>query len=797
MSDPGLGFGLSPKLEILVRKATGGNVADGDVFSVRDQDHTVLFEFSDGGPLSNPSANPVAFQPFNTALEIATSIKAAIEGAVAAGLLSDLSPTLDDLSDPNFILIDLAAGVNHALDTSASGLFQSQAVDDEQTFLVSDGSNMVLFEFDTPDSPGLVAGTVAVNVTPAYSANEVANAIVLAIQGKIDDSTLSPAPAFDVKNLGQGSIQVGGPGSLNSSGTPRLSHFGSPGGILDGQSFHLVDGNQILRFEFDSNDQATAGHIPVRYSVDSTASDIAEAMVEAIRGTAFQISTAHLGNGEIVMDGDDEDGIRFDRVFTPGSVVPITVTASGRGYLDGWVDFNADGDWEDQFEQVFVSTLLHEGVNHLSISVPAAAGIGTTYARFRFSSQGGLTPSGLAVDGEVEDYEIQILSNDPPIVSLPVSLQTDEDVPLPLGGIQIADPDAGLGTIDLTLSVLHGTIDIGFVPNGVISSNIIGNGTQTVTLSSTLAEINATLAAIGAVTYTNDPEHFNGGDRLTIIVNDLGNSGTGGAQRAVGTVPITVNPINDAPVIATPGTVTGLEDNDVAVTGVSISDVEIDASPVSGPMLVTLEVANGTIDVDETAGGTSVTIQGDGTSLVTLSGNLTDINAILAAATGITYRGNLDFNGDDHLVITADDLGAAGGGGAQVTAETITVQITAVNDQPMVTVPSAALVAQEDTPLNPAGIDVGDVDAGATNVTVTLTVKDRTPTGSPSGTVLLGADALSAISTAGGTVTGNGSSTVVIDAPVDVVSSVLSDPLQWTYRPPTGFGGDMNSATPA
>jgi hypothetical protein len=41
--------------------------------------------------------------------------------------------------------------------------------------------------------------------------------------------------------------------------------------------------------------------------------------------------------------------------------------------------------------------------------VPASAAPGPTFARFRFSSAGGLSYTGLAPDGEVEDYYVIIL----------------------------------------------------------------------------------------------------------------------------------------------------------------------------------------------------------------------------------------------------------------------------------------------------------------------------------------------------------------------------------------------------
>ena len=163
------------------------------------------------------------------------------------------------------------------------------------------------------------------------------------------------------------------------------------------------------------------------------------------------MNVVHLGGGVIALDGDDEDGVRFDRVLTPGADVPITVTASRDGYLDGWLDLNGDGDWNDQYEHIFNRVPVQAGANQLTFSIPPATGPGVTYARFRFGSEGGLAPTGLAIDGEVEDYRVEIISNDPPAIVAPAQLATDEDVPLTISGLQIVDPDAGLATIEVTL----------------------------------------------------------------------------------------------------------------------------------------------------------------------------------------------------------------------------------------------------------------------------------------------------------------------------------------------------------
>jgi len=94
--------------------------------------------------------------------------------------------------------------------------------------------------------------------------------------------------------------------------------------------------------------------------------------------------------------------------ITPGKTTQLTVTASISGFLDGWLDLDQDGSFQNARDRVINRVALVRGANSLSISVPADAKLGTTFARFRFSIQGGLAPTGRADNGEVEDYQVQV-----------------------------------------------------------------------------------------------------------------------------------------------------------------------------------------------------------------------------------------------------------------------------------------------------------------------------------------------------------------------------------------------------
>ncbi len=117
----------------------------------------------------------------------------------------------------------------------------------------------------------------------------------------------------------------------------------------------------------------------------------------------------------------DEDGVAFSNLVL-GESATVEVTASAPGALNAWIDWNADGDWDDADEHVFVDVPLVAGVNTLTLDVPAKAASGSTFARFRFSTMRGLRVTGPSPDGEVEDYMVRIeesvLPSTPPIEHL-------------------------------------------------------------------------------------------------------------------------------------------------------------------------------------------------------------------------------------------------------------------------------------------------------------------------------------------------------------------------------------------
>ncbi len=214
---------------------------------------------------------------------------------------------------------------------------------------------------------------------------------------------------------------------------------------------------------------------------------------------------------------------------------------------------------------------------------------------------------------------------------------------------------------------------------------VTGNGTASVTIVGTAAQINAALVGL---TYTGNL-NFNGADTLTVATND-------GTATDTDMIAITVNAVNDAPINTVPVAQSVAEDTTLPIAGVSVADID------SSPLTTTLVGRAGTLNVTAGPG-----VGGNGTAIVTITGTAAQINAALAS---LAYTGNLNFNGADTLTVATSDTTATD-------TDTIAITVNPVNDAPINTVPGAQTVA-EDTTLPIAGVSVADIDSSALTTTL-------------------------------------------------------------------------------
>ncbi|WP_415370750.1 gliding motility-associated C-terminal domain-containing protein [Patiriisocius sp. Uisw_047] len=129
-------------------------------------------------------------------------------------------------------------------------------------------------------------------------------------------------------------------------------------------------------------------------------------------------------DGDVTASEDDEDGVVFP-VLVLGTTVDIPVeltinndNGSNNGFLNAWIDWNGDGDFDDAAEQIITNQFFFaSGATNYSVAIPSDA-ISTqpTFARFRVGDFSAGS-DGLDNFGEVEDYQVTIQSASAGIIS--------------------------------------------------------------------------------------------------------------------------------------------------------------------------------------------------------------------------------------------------------------------------------------------------------------------------------------------------------------------------------------------
>lgn len=348
----------------------GADITDASVITITVDATDYRFEFDDNG-FTQPSSIAIPFSATDTPEQVADAIVAAIIGANIG-----LTPV-----HPGDGFVQLGGASTTVLDTSGTTVTQAGL-------------------------PGVTAGSVAIPFTPhvSFDATQVAAAVTDAINSSSLAGVTARAQLNTVVVIGAQSVQ--GIGAQPIRGISDLAGNILQPNRFDGTTAFTV----LLGTGFDFGDAPDPTY-PVLRASNGAQHRILEGYM--LGATIFASVDGQPSIGADADPGDD--GVKFTG-FTTGYDTSINVTATGvtalqPGYLDAWIDFNGDGDWNDAGEKIADSVALIDGPNNVSVHVPANAAAGDTHARFRLSSAGGLSPGGSAADGEVEDYRIVINAN--------------------------------------------------------------------------------------------------------------------------------------------------------------------------------------------------------------------------------------------------------------------------------------------------------------------------------------------------------------------------------------------------
>ncbi|WP_339459961.1 beta strand repeat-containing protein, partial [Pseudomonas sp. EA_105y_Pfl2_R69] len=132
--------------------------------------------------------------------------------------------------------------------------------------------------------------------------------------------------------------------------------------------------------------------------------------------------------------------------------------------------------------------------------------------------------------------------NDAPVNQLPAGYTTNEDTTLKLSGLSVSDVDVDAGSISVSLSVSSGLLSA----SSNAGVNVTGSGTGNLVLSGSLADINAYLADAASQPVFTPVADASGNVTLTMVSNDNGNTGAGGALIDTDISTISINPVADA-----------------------------------------------------------------------------------------------------------------------------------------------------------------------------------------------------------------------------------------------------------
>ena len=651
---------------------------------------------------------------------------------------ADLLFAIDDITVSTAVLPNVAPVVSNLNGDSASFTEGGSAV------LLDAGSNATLVDSDSADFNGG-------NITVAITANRVAGEDVLSVrnQGSGAGQVGLSGSAVLYGGVQVGTL-VGGTGitnmviSLNAQATPEAVQA-----ILRNLTYNNTNttdpstSNRSIQVSVNDGDGGTSNLSVVTVSVTGvndapTASatggtptftengsavdlfsGVSISTVESgqtITGMTLTVTNLADGASEILrIDGTD---ITLTNGFsTTTSTNAMTVTVSMVGGT-ATVTLSKAGGISGANAQTLVDGITYRNASDTPSTAANRVVTLTSISDSGGTANGGADTTSLSIAATVT----VVATDDPSTVSTSggTTAFTEGAGAVAIdSGLTLSDPDSASltsATVSITDNFMSGQDVLAFVNNGSTMGNITGSyNAATGVLTLTSAGGSATLAqwqaALRSVTYSNTSDLPNTSARtVSIVVND-GTSDSNTATKA-----ISVTATNDAPVITAPASRTVTEDVASALTGISFSDVDAGSSSVT----VTFSVPSGSLSA--TSGGG--VIVGGTSSALTLTGSIANINAFIAASS-LTFTTAANATSNVTLTVGINDGGNTGSGGAQTDSRTVTLQVAAVNDAPVINAP-ASINVNEDVTTVLTGITVSDVDAGSGEIEATISVSSGT-----------------------------------------------------------------------
>ncbi|HEY4312127.1 MAG TPA: peptidylprolyl isomerase [Pirellulales bacterium] len=590
-------------------------------------------------------------------------------------------------------------------------------------------------------------GTASVTITGPLAA-------IVATLAAATGLTYTPTTGFS----GSDALSISGSDPFSNTATQSLTLtvLGASNSSISGMVY--LDGN--LNGQLDASESGLGGVILILQGTDSQNNAIGPLAIKTASNGSFQFNSLPAGTYTLtkiapadLVDGAATVGSLSGTLQGKDVISSITIAAgaAGTGYNFA----------EDALDPHFVTLDMFLNTS------PTPVQTLVNYIAKSYADAGVSTTAPVGISGQVPAPVVNVVT---------AAFNLNQAGSKVVTGLSVSDSalSSSSSNVTVTLSVASGTLAVSTtVSGGVTTSQVTGSGTTTVTITAPLSAINAMLADPNGLTYT-PTSTFNGNDTLGVTVNDLGNTTTGTQQTGNASVALHVIA---APVITSASSSaivpTGSTSN---VTGLSIADSAL--TNASGNVQLNLAAAHGTINLSTSVSGgiTAAQITNNGTANVTINAPLAAINATLAATAGVTFTPTSGFTGTDTLGITLSDLANTASGVAQTTTKTVPVSIVG----PLaITAPSGTQSAASGSAVI-TGVSIADPALPSTsNVTLTLTASN--------GTVALSTAISGGITST--QVTGNGTASVTITAPLAAINATLAGASGLTYTANSGFTG--------
>ncbi|SDD22156.1 DUF4347 domain-containing protein [Kordiimonas lacus] len=583
------------------------------------------------------------------------------------------STTITLVGDPDDInsYLDTASNIQYTGASNASGgdaaTLTIAATDGTDSAANNDVNIDITAVNDDPTISGLAAD---VTVTEDTASNLDLSASAIAdvdSTGTITTYLIASAGTLAATSGGSVTVSGSGSGTLTLSGTiANINTFLDTASNVTYTGASNANGNDAATLTVRANDGDGSGNVDLgTVNLDITAvNDDPE-----ISGLASDVTVT-----EDTASNLDLSASAFSDVDSSGTVTVYLIAGAGTmtATSGGSVTVGGSGTGTLSLSGTFtnINSFLDTASNVQYTGASDASGNDATTLTVRANDGDG---SG-NVDLGTVNVDITAVNDDPTLSGLPADVTVTEDTAssVDLSAANFGDVDSSSITVTLTASAgTFSTPASGAGAGAGVTATLVNS--TTITLAGAPDDIDTYLDTASNIQYTG-ASNTSGNDAATITVT--ANDGDGSGDVSLGTVNLDITAVNDDP------TISGLA-TDVTVTEDAASDLDLSASAfadVDSAGTVTVYLIAGAGTMTATSGG-SVTVGGSGTGTLSLSGTFTNINSFLDTASNVQYTGASDASGNDATTITvrAND----GDGSGNVDLGTVNVDITAVNDAPV------------------------------------------------------------------------------------------------------------------